>query len=107
MVHRISAGLGVYFVALFAAGHVWSVGNAWVVWIIGAAGALLLGAAAIDREQASHAKRAQALVLVAVALAAALLIGWHAPATARWFLAAGAGGAAIALVSGVATLALP
>ena len=107
MVHRISAGLGVYFVALFAAGHVWPAGTPWVVWIIGAAGALLLGAAAIDRQQASHVQRAQALVLVAVALAAALLVGWHSPATERWFIAAGAGGAAIALISGVATLALP
>ncbi|HEX6838607.1 MAG TPA: hypothetical protein VF334_18645 [Polyangia bacterium] len=107
MVHGISAALGLYFAALFAAGLVRPMGTAWLAWIVGAAGALLLGAAAIDREQASHVQRAQALVLVAVALAAALLIGWHSPATARWFIAAGAGGAAIALISGVATLALP
>ena len=107
MVHSISAGLGIYFAALFAAGLVRPMGTVWLAWVIGAAAVLLLGAATIDREQASHVKRAQALVLVAVGLAAALLVGWHSPATERWFIAAAGGGAAIALISGVATLALP
>jgi len=107
MVHGICAGLGVYFVALFTAGVVRPMGTPWLAWVIGATGALLLGAAAIDRQQVSHVQRAQALVLVAVGLAAALLVGWHAPATAHWFLGAGAVGAAVALITGVATLALP
>ena len=107
MVHQVSALLGIYFVALFAAGVVRPIGTTWLVWVIGAAGALLLGAATIDREQASHDKRAQTLVLAAVALTAALFVGGVASATEGWFLAAAGAGVAVAFITGVATLALP
>ncbi len=107
MLHRLSAALGLYFVALFFATLLRPIALVWLSWTVAAAGALLLGAAAIDRPQASHVKRAQALVLLSIALAAALLIGWSSPATARWFLVAASAGVAVAFLSGVATLALP
>ena len=65
---------------------------------------ILVGAGAVDRHEVSHLKRAQALVLIAVALAGALLIG-RSTATAPWFLAIAAFGLASAFAAGLSTLA--
>ena len=104
MVHLVSTGLGLIFVALSLVGLFAPVGATWLVWIVGAAGVILVGAGAVDRDEVSHVKRAQALVLIAVALAGALLIG-RSTSTAPWFLAIAALGVALAFAAGLSTLA--
>jgi len=104
MVHLVSTALGLGLTVVSLVGLFTATGPVWLVWVVGAAGLILVGAGSIDRHEVSHDKRAQALVLVAVALAGALLIG---RSTATWFLALAAVGTASAFAAGVATLARP
>jgi hypothetical protein len=106
VVHLLSTALGLFLVVISATGLFIDVADAWFVWLVGAAGLVLMGAGAIDRRVASHVKRAQALVLIAVALGGGLLIG-RSGISAPWFFATTASVTALAFAGGLAALARP
>lgn len=106
MVHRLSAVLGFVLVGMSLAalfGHVGAV--AWLAWLVGAAGVVLLGAGAIDRDEVSRVTRAKALIAIGLGLGVVVVVGKWTPTATSFIVVAAACAAAAALMGGVWTLA--